>query len=197
MYLAHNRKKGKLIRVLGKLSQSRVTGQTPTELKQLLDSDVIEPDLLRLYVLSKNKVNKSAFALTPYADRVLLLPQCLRASGCQAPLDANGYHCVSCGRCIIKEVKEEAEALGYKVFILPGGSIVEKIFDSTKPKACLGVACLKELVLGCLVSERKNVIPYAVPLTREGCLNTDVDIDELKVAMGLFNHTSIQIPTKP
>lgn len=197
MYLAHNRKKGKLIRVLGKLSQSRVTGQTPTELKQLLDSDVIEPDLLRLYVLSKNKVNKSAFALTPYADRVLLLPQCLRASGCQAPLDVNGYHCVSCGRCIIKEVKEEAEALGYKVFILPGGSIVEKIFDSTKPKACLGVACLKELVLGCLVSERKNVIPYAVPLTREGCLNTDVDIDELEVAMGLFNHTSIQIPTKP
>jgi len=189
--LAPNKNEGKLVRVLGKLSQSRVTGRTPTELKRLDSVGIIESDLLRLYVLSKNEVNKSAFALTPYAERVLLLPQCLRASGCQAPLDATGYHCVSCGRCIIKEVKEEAEALGYRVFILPGGSMVEKIFDLTKPRACLGVACLKELDLGCLVSERKNIIPYAVPLTKEGCLNTAVDIDELKEAVGLFNPLSI------
>lgn len=184
--MVRSKKKTTIIRLLEKLSKSRIIGQTLSEVERLLNSaDVSEQDLLRLYVLSKNSANRELFALTPYKDRVLLLPQCLRASGCQAPLDEEGYHCLGCGRCLIKEVKAEAEELGYKVFVLAGGSMVEKVFNKVKPKACLGVACLKEIVLGGIISEKKNVVAYAVPLTKDGCLNTSVDLLRLKTIIKL------------
>ncbi|MEM2884214.1 MAG: DUF116 domain-containing protein [Nitrososphaerales archaeon] len=180
-------RKTTIIRLLERLSKSKILGQTLLEVERLLSSaDVSEQDLLRLYVTSKNNVNRELFASTPYKDRVLLLPQCLRASECQAPLDEEGYHCLGCGRCLIKEVKKEAEELGYKVFVLAGGSMVEKVFNITKPKACLGVACIKELVLGGFVSEKKNVVPYAVALAKDGCINTYVDLEELKASIRLY-----------
>ncbi len=185
--MVRGKKKTNILRLLEKLSRSKVVGQTLLEVEKLLRStDISEQDVLRLYVSSKNSANRKIFAATPYSNRILLLPQCLRASGCQAPLDEEGYHCLGCGRCLIKEAKEEAETLGYKVFILAGGSMVEKVFNTTKPKACLGVACIKELVLGGFVSEKKKVFPYAVPLAKDGCLNTEVNLDELKTAIRLF-----------
>nr|NIP66909.1 DUF116 domain-containing protein [Candidatus Bathyarchaeota archaeon]NIU81020.1 DUF116 domain-containing protein [Candidatus Bathyarchaeota archaeon]NIV67676.1 DUF116 domain-containing protein [Candidatus Bathyarchaeota archaeon]NIW16246.1 DUF116 domain-containing protein [Candidatus Bathyarchaeota archaeon]NIW34284.1 DUF116 domain-containing protein [Candidatus Bathyarchaeota archaeon] len=76
----------------------------------------------------------------------------------------------------IEEVIEEAERLGYKdVFILPGGSIAKKILAKEKPDACLGVACLKELMLGSFICEKFGAAGQGVALLRDGCVNTEVD----------------------
>ena len=68
------------------------------------------------------------------------------------------------------------EDLGYKgTFILPGGSIAKKILLEMKPKAALGVACFKELVLGSYLCEKLGIIGQGVALVRDGCINTLVD----------------------
>ena len=178
--LVETGKKGSILKVLEKFSNTRVAGQALTEFEKLLNTvDINEKDLLRLYIQSKNNANRNYFASTNFKDRILLLPQCLRSRECQATLDDLGYHCKDCGKCAISEVKSKAETLGYSVFVLPGGSIVENILQKIKPKACLGVACMKELFLGNFITERNNVVPYTLPLLKDGCSQTEVDLPEL------------------
>lgn len=168
-----NRRKGRsIMRVIGKLAKSKVSEIMIGKLERIAAKmGVDEKELFQLYVDTKNKASKSEFAATPYTERILFLPQCLRSKDCPAELTELGYVCQGCGRCGIEGVIREAKRLGYKdVFILPGGSVVEKILVKEKPTACLGVACLKELMLGSFACEKFGVAAQGVPLLRDGCV---------------------------
>ena len=183
-----NRSKDRAImRVIGKLAKSKVSEIMIGKLEQVAAKmGVDEKELFQLYVETKNKTSRSEFAATPYTERILFLPQCLRSKDCPAKLTEFGYECQACGRCRIEEVIQEAKRLGYKdVFILPGGSVVTKIFAKEKPNACLGVACLKELMLGSFACEKFGIAAQGVPLLRDGCVNTDVNWKTLNDHMHL------------
>lgn len=169
---------GSLMRIVGKLAKSKISGLALQKLEQLAAKvGVDEKELFELYVKTKNIASRQKFAATPYSERILLLPQCLRSTECQAELKDYGYECQGCGKCDIKQIISQAKKLGYShVYIIPGGSIVKKIFAKEKPKACLGVACLKELMLGSFVCEKVGVIGQGVALLRDGCVNTCVDL---------------------
>jgi len=178
---------GSVMRVIEKLAESKVGGIAIQKLEKLAAKmGVDEKELFQLYVKTKNATFREKFADTPYRERILLLPQCLRSRECPAKLGEYGYECQECGKCNLKEVILMAKTLGYKnVFILPGGSIVAKIFARARPKACLGVACLKELVLGSLVCEKFGIIAQGVALLRDGCVDTLVDWKSLNDALHL------------
>ena len=79
-----------------------------------------------------------------------------------------------------------SKKLGYKgIFILPGGSIAKKILLELKPKASIGVACFKELVMGSFLCEKIGVIGQGVALIRDGCINTIVDMKVLKETLNV------------
>ena len=180
------RGKSSLIRTIETISKTKVVGQALTEVEKLFSYvDLQEEDIIKLYAISKNNLNKDTFTSTPFDKRILLLPQCLRDHECKASLDEWGYHCKECGKCSINGIQNKAEKLGYKVFVLPGGSIVEKVFKRFKPKAVLGVSCMKELILGILASERNNIVPYVLPLLKDGCTETEVDLVELRNTISL------------
>jgi len=166
-----------VMRMIGKLAQLKISGIAIGKLEQLAAKmGVDEKELFDLYVNTKNKSFRSKFAATSYSERILLLPQCLRSTDCPAELKEYGYECQECGKCRIEEVIQEARRLGYKdVFIIPGGSIVKKILAKEKPNACLGVACLKELMLGSFICEKFGVVGQGIGLLRDGCVNTEVD----------------------
>jgi len=178
---------GSLMRVIEKLAEYKVSGIAIQKLEKLTAKmGVDEKELFQLYVKTKNTASRENFAATPYRERILLLPQCLRSRECPAELGEYGYECQECGKCKIKEAIHMAKTLGYKgVFILPGGSIITKIFAEARPKACLGVACLKELVLGSFVCEKLGIICQGVALLRDGCVNTLVDWKSLNDALHL------------
>ncbi len=175
------------MRLIGKLAKLKISGVAIGKLEQLAAKvGVDEKELFQLYVKTKNKASRSRFAATPYPERILLLPQCLRSRDCPAELKEHGYECQECGKCKIEEVIQEAKRLGYKdVFILPGGSIVKKILVKEKPKACLGVACLKELMLGSFICEKFGVVGQGIALLKDGCVNTEVDWKTLNDFMHL------------
>jgi hypothetical protein len=168
---------GSAMRVIEKLAESKLGGVAIQKLEKLATKmGVDEKELFQVYVKTKNTVYSEEFAATPYRERILLLPQCLRSRECPAKLGEYGYECQECGKCNIKEVIHMAKALGYKgAFILPGGSIVAKILAEARPKACLGVACLKELVLASFACEKIGIIGQGVALLRDGCVETLVD----------------------
>jgi hypothetical protein len=176
-----------VMRIVKKIAKTKLSGVALQKLEQLATKvGVEEKDLFQLYVETKNRSLVKNFASTPYNERILLLPQCLRAKDCPAELGKYGYECQGCGRCSVEKIKHVSENLGYKgTFILPGGSIAKKILLDVKPKASLGVACFKELVLGSYLCEKLGIIGQGVALIRDGCINTIVDWKTLNEALNI------------
>ena len=133
----------------------------------------------------KNKEQALPFAAVPCAERLVILPHCLRATdSCAAEERAAEYTCAKCRACKIAEITEKAEELGYLgVRILKGGSAVSAVLKEVKPRAVLGVACNFEGALGALECERMGIAVQFVALARDGCADTDVDIQEVLQAL--------------
>ena len=112
-------------------------------------------------------------------DKILFLPHCLRkADKCKAKMTDEGYECAECNKdCKVGQIKKYAEKKGYKVFIVPGGSMIFSIIRKHKPKGVIGVACMKELILA---AENLEMPINGIELSKSGCINTDVDVEKVK-----------------
>ena len=70
---------------------------------------------------------------TKPSQRMVFLPQCLRREGCQATEDPEqGIICQKCQRCDLWSIIALAKNQGTPVFIVPGGSLVEKILQDNQ-----------------------------------------------------------------
>ncbi len=135
--------------------------------------DEIQLDLL-------NRINLEKFRSTPKSERILILPHCLRSRSCPAKIGEYGYACQKCGKCVVCRLSEAAKDEGYfGVFVVPGASVVSRLLKRYGPNAVLGVACTKELVPAIGEVEKLGIVAQAVPLLRDGCVDTLVDRNEV------------------
>lgn len=128
------------------------------------------------------------------ADRVLLLSHCLRVTAaCNARYSKQGLECADCEvDCVINRLRKVAARLGYKgVCVAPGGRLALRYVEETRPKGIVAVACDKELGEGVegvrkLGAAQRFAPPIVVvPLTRDGCVDTEVDEGKVLEAMCL------------
>ena len=151
----------------------------------LKGSDPKETNLQEFYkllTLKKSKENIRQFSLIPFSERIILLPQCLRnVERCKAKEVGNRYECQECGACKIAQIIQNAKKLGYKgIYILKGGSALSAMIEKTCPKAILGVACYYEGLIGMTACEKRGIPVQFVPLTKDGCANTDLNLADLQ-----------------
>jgi len=140
------------------------------------DTDYID----EIYISLKNHLNQRAFAAVPPNQRALFISHCLRKiEVCRAEMTDEGYTCKKCGACDIIHIVNEAERLGYRVFIVPGGSMVFKLVEKYRPRACFGIACYYELEEAISKLAIARIPIRAVPLSKTGCVNTKVDVDRV------------------
>lgn len=174
-----------IMRVVKTLAKTKLSSMAIHKLEQIANKlGIEEKELFQLYVEAKNRSLIDSFAATAYNERIVLLPQCLRAKDCPSEIGEYGYECQQCGRCSVAKIVETTKELGYKgIFLMPGGSLAKKIMLELKPKASLGVACAKELVMGSYLCEKVGVIGQGVELLKDGCINTIVDLKILKDAL--------------
>jgi hypothetical protein len=145
----------------------------------------------------RNNLNANRFTRIKGKDRILVVPQCLRSIKCPARLDSSvGVTCKGCGMCVIKEVKEEADRLGYGFYIVPGGSFVERIVKTIRPRAALGVACYKDLNIGMHSLSKANCLVMGVPLNKDGCVETNVNTKDLIKVMRMGIERGIEDVSK-
>ena len=153
----------------------RWIGETPESGESNFD------ELCRAVAVRKNKEHALRFAAVPFARRIVLVPQCLRKLGaCKAKETARGYECAGCMACPAGRIHREASRLGYRgVFMLKGGRAIAGLIAREQPEAVVGIACDYEGALGMLQCERVGAAVQFVPLSRDGCSDTDVDLDEV------------------
>jgi hypothetical protein len=157
-----------LTRLLDTLSDAEKSGRPLSE-------------LLAAVIVRKNRDHALGFLRTPYAERLILVPQCLRSTtACRAEERKHEYVCAQCGGCKIGEISRRAGDLGYTdVKILKGGSALTRLLEEIRPKAVLGIACSGEGLIGILACERAGVPVICVPLLKDGCADTDVDLSDV------------------
>lgn len=137
-------------------------------------------------VLLNNEVWHDTVASIPFNRRLLLLPQCLRDfKNCPATLDEFGLLCEECGRCNIGELQALAEDLGYVVLVAEGSTVVSKLLEGGKVDAVVGVSCLNALEKSFPQMADGAIPGLAIPLTVDGCVGTETDIDHVLAAIQL------------
>ena len=118
--------------------------------------------------------------------RMLLLPHCLRPSqDCPGKMTPQGLDCSGCTRddCNIRPIREAAIRAGYlDVCVAPGGRLAVRRVAELRPGAIVAVACDKELAEGVAAVDSLEWDADAppviqIPLTRDGCVETDVDVE--------------------
>ena len=131
-------------------------------------------------VLLNNEAWRETVAAIPYEKRLLLLPKCLRdAKGCPASFDDIGLLCENCGRCVIDDLKSQAEQLGYAVLVAEGSPVVMSLIEAGRIEAVIGASCLSVLERVYPYMEAGAVPGIAIPLLQDGCANTSVDLEWL------------------
>ncbi|MCU0915072.1 MAG: polyprenyl synthetase family protein [Planctomycetes bacterium] len=131
-------------------------------------------------VLVNNEAWRETVAAIPYEKRLLLLPKCLRsAKECPAQFDEIGLLCEHCGRCVIDDLKTQAEQLGYAVLIAEGSPVVMSLIETGRIEGVVGASCLSVLEKVFPYMEAGAVPGMAIPLLRDGCAHTSVDLDWL------------------
>jgi len=155
-----------------------------------LDEKIVD----QIGVEVRNKVNEKAFEQIDDKDKILVLPHCLRNPQCEAKLDSTGLHCTDCNRCVIGVLKNKAEDKGYKVFIIPGSTFLKKIAQKNRFKAVLGVACHQDLNLAMM--NLSDFPCQGVPLLKDGCVCTKVDIRAVLDKIGVELPRNMIVPKK-
>jgi geranylgeranyl diphosphate synthase, type II len=142
-------------------------------------------------VTASNAFWAPQFGATRPERRLLFLPRCLRdREHCQANIDSLGLHCAGCGRCVIHDLKERAEHLGYRVIVAEGTPSVVSELLGADIDAVLGVACLDSLEKAFDRVADLGVPYIAVPLLRDGCVDTTTDLNELHHYLGNIKTSS-------
>lgn len=128
-------------------------------------------------LMVSNALWQDTVAALPYERRILLLPQCLRdAQNCPAEMDALGLLCKQCGRCIIGVLQARAQKLGYVVLVAEGTTVVTQLLAQGRVDAVIGVSCLSVLERAFPHMAAQAIPGLALPLLRDGCLNTETDL---------------------
>ena len=137
----------------------------------------------------------------PASERVLLLSHCQRPSQtCPGKFNKTGLRCpADCTEnCRLGDLRKAALELGYRgVCIAAGGAQALRYVKETNPRGIVAVACHKELDEG-VAAVRELTLPTAVepppilrvPLLRDGCVDTEVDMNVALEAISLGCRTA-------
>jgi len=137
---------------------------------------------------TRNILLRKEFSKVPYSDRIVILPQCLRSLECKTSFSSEeGAQCLRCGKCKIFKITEKADELGYKgSYIAPGGGFVKRIIKKFKPSGVIGLGCPYEVNMGLLEVSNRGIPCQGVILLNSGCVETDVDLDDVFRVMELI-----------
>lgn len=120
------------------------------------------------------------------SDILVLIPHCIQKSFCPHRITTNIENCKRCGKCSINDLIKLKEEFGVNIRVVTGGTLARKVIKDLRPKAIVAIACERDLAGG--LYEVRDLPVIAVKNKRpEGpCLNTTVDIDEVRAAIKHF-----------
>jgi len=165
---------------------------TPAELADTVIAELLLSDekLVNYTIVeAMNVLSNQSYTDIPLKNKILLIPHCLRdTENCIAPVDEEGYHCQKCGSCVIADIVTSAEAVGINWFIVGGGSAAMNVVKNSRPHAVLGIACFDDSIKALSKLGEFGIPSKAILLSKDGCVNTEVDLDLVIAQLNATNN---------
>lgn len=138
--------------------------------------------IYKAFTDKQNKSHQKKFSSTPFDKRIVFAPHCMRnTTVCTAEEKDSYYICRECGGCTVGKISKLVKELGYMgLFTVKGGRALSKLASEYKPEAVVGIACYYEGELGFNLFKDTDMVVQYVPLTKDGCANTDADIKQIE-----------------
>jgi geranylgeranyl diphosphate synthase type II len=159
----------------------------PLALNLIRKLDIADEYLNFAIVLAGNEAWRKIIAATPFNRRLLLLPQCLKNEGsCKGTMDELGLICAGCRGCVLDDVLNEAEKLGYTTLVAEGTAVAIGLVEEGSIDAVIGVSCMPVLQRSFDQVSKAAVPVIGLPLMYDGCSNTNLDYDWLLDEIRIF-----------
>ncbi|MDI9475832.1 MAG: DUF116 domain-containing protein [Natronincolaceae bacterium] len=165
-----------------------------------LSFTMIYPGMLflgKLFKYDKNSIrsifielNNRLVSIDEYSikgnDILVLIPHCIQKSFCPHRITTNIENCKRCGKCSIDSLIKLKEEFGVNIRVVTGGTLARKVIEDLKPKAIVAIACERDLAGGLYEVRDLPVIAITNKRPEGPCLNTTVDINEVRAAIKHF-----------
>jgi len=179
--------KNKIRRAITGVLKTGITS-SPTDLATMINKRLEIADEKWLhYTLVEliNDMQKNDFLKIQKENMAVFIPHCLRSmNSCKAKNTEEGYICARCGQCKIKDIVEMCEERGLRHFIVGGGKQVINIQKKYDFKGVIGIACFAETQLAL---EKLNIPCRAILLKKDGCVNTEADLEDIKRVLDMVH----------
>ncbi|MDR0977910.1 MAG: DUF116 domain-containing protein [Endomicrobium sp.] len=145
--------------------------------------------IYKLFTDKQNELQAEKFAHVPFNKRIVFAPHCMRNTAVCTAVDKGGYYiCGECNGCKIGSVSKLVKQLNYKaLYIVKGGRTIDKIVKEDDPYALVGIACFFEGDQAFKLLKDSHIAVQFVSLTKDGCTNTDADLDEIERVLNQIN----------
>jgi len=140
----------------------------------------------RVFIDVNNLLIRSSQRYVKPERLLVLLPHCLQFDECDIKITSDVYKCAGCGRCEIKALAGMAREANIQLSVATGGGLARRIVEKKKPEAIIAVACERELSSGIIDSYPLPIIGIINLRPSGPCLNTMVDLNEVKDALRYF-----------
>lgn len=114
---------------------------------------------------------------------LILMPHCIQYDNCKIKVTRDVRNCVGCGRCEIGELVSLSDEYRINLLVLTGGTIARRRLVELRPDAVIAVACERDLTSGVQDAYPLPVIAIVNKRPRGYCLETGVDMADVKQAI--------------
>jgi hypothetical protein len=130
-----------------------------------------------------NRRVSRAFAAKKAQRVVVLLPHCIQATGCGAPVVENIQSCLRCGKCVAGDTARTALECGWDTRLSPRSRAAYSEARKSRPDMVVAVACPDRLAKGLI--KLPETPSYAIPLDLPHgmCIDTTFDFPRLARTM--------------
>ncbi len=150
--------------------------------------------MAKIVGIPKEKVRQSFVELNNHLIRsnghrvlpeklLILLPHCIQNFDCEIKITGNIRNCKGCGKCEIKELIGLSDRYHLKIAVATGGTLARRIVLENRPEAIVAAACELDLTTGIQDTYPIPVIGILNERPNGPCINTKVNIDEVKNAI--------------
>lgn len=156
------------------------------------DAITLMEDFIEVQFTNRNEREK----FEKVKRKAILIPHCARSfmdKRCKADFDPKvpTYNCRSCTEsCVVNKATVLGRKNGYDVYVIPGGSCAERILRDNNYEGVIGVACGMELKMGIELVKRLGIVFQGVFLTKNGCSNTNFNLESLEKVLEVSRQPS-------
>ncbi len=136
------------------------------------------------------KLNNKSVLVNEYnmegCNILILIPHCIQKSSCPHRITTNIENCRHCGKCKVDDLIRLKEEFGTNIRVVTGGTLARKVVKDLRPKAIVAIACERDLISGLYDVRNLPVIAIVNKRPEGPCVNTSVNVDEVRSAIGHF-----------